>query len=175
MLGKSDETIQRKLDGFLSMESLDGILAGHIEDTALPQKVLTSELTDITNGVTESTSEDSSPGVVIDKEIKDAVNYIKSDRESGFDELSSQMSKSGIEEENSQMSKSGTEEGVGTMESSMLSATCGTEQLSLDQLLTELQSVAVDWRSFRHVHTCTCAAPFDCFTKKARCLHLYIV
>lgn len=98
-----------------------------------------------------------------DKDIKEKINHIKSDRESGFDELSSMMSRSGVDE-------LGTEEGVGTMESSM---SAGMEQLSLDQLVLELQSVAVDWRSFRHVHACTCAAPFDCFTKKARFCPIY--
>ncbi|OWF52869.1 myotubularin-related protein 8-like isoform X2 [Mizuhopecten yessoensis] len=174
VLGKSEETIQKKLDGFLSMESLDGYLAGHIEEP-LPEKVAKDVAV---NGSLE-TSPDDSPqrsddstqhsddSSQRDKDHKDKINHIKSDRESGFDEASSTMSRSGVDEVASQMSKSGIEEGVGTMESSMLSG--GMETLTLDQLLLELQSVAVDWRSFRQVHTCTCATPFDCFTKKFHC------
>ncbi|KAJ8298540.1 hypothetical protein KUTeg_025071 [Tegillarca granosa] len=134
VLGKSEETIQKKLDGYLSMESLDGILAGHMDDLSLPKKSLESKLNS-QNDNNKNISKD------LSLDNKDMANIIKSDSESGFDESSSQMSKSGIEELNSQISRTGTEDGCGTLDdASMLSRSASFEQLSLDQLLLELKS-----------------------------------
>ncbi|XP_071086998.1 phosphatidylinositol-3,5-bisphosphate 3-phosphatase MTMR6-like isoform X1 [Haliotis cracherodii] len=137
LLGKSDETIQRKLQGFLSMESLDGFLAGHIDELTL--KIAEANHNDI-----ESKDSDLSG------------NHVKSDSESGFDESSSQMSRSGIEDGYA-------------MDSSLLHRSPSSETLSLDQLLMELKTVAVEWRSFRNVHNCSCATPFDHYVKKFHC------
>lgn len=141
LLGKSDETIQRKLQGFLSMESLDGFLAGHIDELTL--KIAEANHNDI-----ESKDADLSG------------NHVKSDSESGFDESSSQMSRSGIEDGYA-------------MDSSLLHRSPSSETLSLDQLLMELKTVAVEWRSFRNVHNCSCATPFDHYVKKARLILLF--
>ena len=40
------------------------------------------------------------------------------------------------------------------------------DSLQIYNLLTELQSVAVEWKSLRKVHSCSCAMPFEHFTKK---------
>ena len=42
------------------------------------------------------------------------------------------------------------------------------DSLQIYQLLLELQSVAVEWKSFRKVQSCRCAMPFEHFTKKVR-------
>ncbi|XP_005111133.2 myotubularin-related protein 6 [Aplysia californica] len=152
LLGKSDETIQRKLQGYLSMDSIDGFLSGHIGDGPAPSK---------------SSNHDDSMKNCIDLEPTlngrlaaqaDAVtgNHIKSDSESGFDECSSQMSRSGIDD-------------VGALELSGLVRSPSSDQLSVDQLIAELKTVAVDWRSFRNVQSCSCASPFDYYVKKFHC------
>ena len=40
------------------------------------------------------------------------------------------------------------------------------DSLQIYNLLTELQSVAVEWKSLRKVRSCSCAMPFEHFTKK---------
>ncbi|ESO88450.1 hypothetical protein LOTGIDRAFT_125960 [Lottia gigantea] len=111
LLGKSDDIIQRKLQGFLSVDSLDGILADHVDNNALPQKFLRSSL----------------------------------------------------------MSRSNVEERDATLESSLILGSPSTDLLTIDQLVSELKTVAIDWRSFRRVYNCTCAAPFDHYVKKFHC------
>ena len=44
------------------------------------------------------------------------------------------------------------------------------ESLHVEQILMELQSVAVDWKSLRDVKTCSCALPFEQYTKKVLCV-----
>ena len=150
LLGKSDETIQRKLQGFLSMDSIDGYLASHLDDTSISNKLTSAD----------RNSDDSDHKLNhIDSGLKYndiTQNHVKSDSESGFDESSSQMSRSGIEDGNY------------TMENSMLTRSPSSEQLSLDQLVAEMKTVALDWRPFRNVHNCSCATPFDHYMKKAR-------
>lgn len=86
------------------------------------------------------------------------LSQTKSDSESGFDESCSNMSRSGIDECNS------------TLEADTLSLSTSLDKPNLDQLQLELDSVAVDWRPFRNIYTCSCAIPFDHFTKKASCV-----
>jgi len=43
------------------------------------------------------------------------------------------------------------------------------ENLVLDSLTTELQSVALDWKSLRGVKECQCSAPLDFTTRKSHC------
>ncbi|XP_041360030.1 myotubularin-related protein 6-like isoform X2 [Gigantopelta aegis] len=92
LLGKSDETIQRKLQGFLSMDSIDGYLASHIDDASISNKMTS----------VDRNSDDSDHKLNhIESGLKYndiAQNHVKSDSESGFDESSSQMSRSGIED-----------------------------------------------------------------------------
>ncbi|KAK3099384.1 hypothetical protein FSP39_003635, partial [Pinctada imbricata] len=150
-LGKSEDSIQKALDGFPSMESLNGIL------NDLPQTDTQSLLRMKSDEIHENEQMAS----------KDVLNDVKSDTESGFDENGSQMSKSGLNEINSQMSKSGMEDGSVNMETSMMSSSMSNDNLSLDILLMEIRSVALDWRSFRNIPNCICASPFDSFIKKA--------
>ncbi|KAH9494581.1 Myotubularin- protein 8 [Bulinus truncatus] len=153
MLGKSDETIQRKLQGYLSMDSIDGFLSNHIGDGPINTK---SPMLDHSFHKNSSDSDLTMNGRQIDNA---AVNHLKSDTESGFDESSSQMSRSGIDE-------------VGIcngMEGSNLVRSPSSEQLSLDQLLAELKTVAIAWKSFRNVQSCSCATPFDYYVKKFHC------
>lgn len=159
MLGKSEEVIQKKLNGGLSMESLDNLKES--ENTPMTEK---SEKIPL-NGNCDLNAEQSS------KELIDLID-IKSDNESGFDESSSQMSKSGQGDLNTV--RTGIE--TGSLDSSVCSV--GRDQLSLDLLSLEMSSVAIDWKSFRNIHNCSCASPFNSFTKKAwqyiciYCLHI---
>ena len=41
-----------------------------------------------------------------------------------------------------------------------------SENLSEDMLRAEVKTVALDWKSLRHVLTCSCATPFDYYVKK---------
>ena len=140
LLGKNDETIQRKLQGFLSMDSIEGYLSSHIGDVSVTGK---------TGGAGDvmAHSTNSEPPI----NGRQPVVSLKSDSESGFDESSSQMSRSGLDD------------------TTGLSRSASTDQLSLDQLLQELKTVAVGWRSFRGVHSCSCASPFDHYAKKFHC------
>ena len=76
----------------------------------------------------------------------------ESDTESGFEDGSSSMSKSMNDEDG--MTQSG------------LSSSTSLDNLCVDQLLVELKSVAIDWKTFRNVKTCSCAMPFEHYTKK---------
>jgi myotubularin-related protein 6/7/8 len=75
----------------------------------------------------------------------------QSDTESGFEDGSSQMGKSLLEESGS-----------------LQNSTCLYDSLSVEQLLTEINSVSVNWKSFRNVRQCSCSTPFDTFSKKVR-------
>lgn len=152
LLGKSDEIIQRKLQGYLSMDSIDGFLSNHIGDGPVNTK---APMLDNNFHKNSSDSDLTINGRQLDNA---AVNYLKSDTESGFDESSSQMSRSGIDE-------------VGIcngLEASSLVRSPSSEQLSVDQLLAELKTVAIGWKSFRNVQNCSCATPFDYDVKKVR-------
>ena len=163
------------------MESLNGILGGHIEEPSLPDKTtLKKDLSDDNSTIpinnSDSVANENSLNLSHDKDMKNTINHIHSDQESGFDELSSQMSKSGLDDlASSEVSKVDPEEGICTMESSM-TASVSRDQLSMDQLHLEIDSVAVDWKSFRQLYHCACASPFDSFTKKASSsLYLFIL
>lgn len=151
ILGKSEDVIQKKLNGGVSMESLDNLK--ETEDNIMEEK---SEKIPI-NGNCDIKPEQSS------KDTGDLID-IRSDNESGFDESSSQMSKSGHGDLNTV--RTGIETGSLSLDSSVCSV--GRDQLSLDLLVLEMSSVAIDWKSFRNIHNCSCASPFNSFTKKAR-------
>lgn len=152
LLGKSEETIQRKLQGFLSTDSIDGFLSGHIGDGLNPSK------SPIRDDSFHKRSPDCEPIINGRFPHLDSVtnNHLKSDSESGFDESSSQMSRSGFEDG-----------GVYTgMEASGIMRSQSSDHLSLDQLLAELKTVATAWKSIRSVQNCSCATPFDYYVKK---------
>ncbi|XP_059168052.1 myotubularin-related protein 6-like [Physella acuta] len=154
LLGKSDEIIQRKLQGYLSMDSIDGFLSGHIGDGPAHSK--SPPLTD--NFHKASPDSDLTINGKYPHLDNAAVNHLKSDTESGFDESSSQMSRSGIDD--------GVYVG---MEASGMVRSPSSDQLSVDQLIAELKTVAIGWKSFRNVNSCACATPFDYYVKKFHC------
>ena len=71
-------------------------------------------------------------------------------------------SESGFEDYNSQMSKSMNDE----FHASLMSHSTSVDNLMIDQLVTELKSVAVDWKTFRSVKQCSCAVPFEHHIRK---------
>ena len=71
---------------------------------------------------------------------------IESDAESGF-------------EDGSLLSKSMTDD-------------TSTDHLEVEQLLLELQSVALEWKSFRNAVHCSCALPFEQHSKKVNFYNL---
>ena len=73
----------------------------------------------------------------------------ESDSESGFEDYSSQMSKSINDDAYNNMSHS-----------------TSMDNLMIDQLVLELKSVAVDWKTFRNVKQCSCAVPFEHHTRR---------
>lgn len=76
----------------------------------------------------------------------------ESDTESGFEDGNS-----------SQLSKSLIEENVD-----------GDDCLQIENILTELMSVATEWRSLRNVKNCSCAMPFEQYTKKVQYSHFIL-
>ncbi|XP_014786257.1 myotubularin-related protein 8 isoform X2 [Octopus bimaculoides] len=139
-MGISEEVIQRKLQCFSSMDSLDGVL------------------------LTEPTEENggdklSSTNLTLTKSFESENNHVagKSDTESGFDESSSQLSRSGIDD------------GLVSSVVSLTSVTGSSEPLTKAQLYEELASVAIDWKPFRNVQNCSCAYSFEHFSKKYHC------
>ncbi len=92
-------------------------------------------------------------GQYLQPEIDGARQRRESDTESGFEE--------------GHMSKSLLEDG--------LSETPSIEDLRIENLLAELQSVAVHWSSLRNVTNCSCALPFEQYTKKVSGLVCYAI
>jgi hypothetical protein len=43
-----------------------------------------------------------------------------------------------------------------------------TDIMSVEQLATELGSVALDWKTLRNIKECVCSTPFDHFSRKVR-------
>lgn len=157
VLGKSDETLQRTLQGSSSIESLDAIPSEndhhpHHKSNRLPEGCVNS---DSTLPCDKRDPSDKS------KFIDNGLSQTKSDSESGFDESCSNMSRSGIDDCNS------------AIENGTISRSTSLEKLNLDQLKLELDSVALEWKSFRNIFTCSCAFPFDHFTKKASFFELF--
>lgn len=134
------------------MDSIDGFLINHIGDgLALSKSPIQDE-----NAHNNSSNPDLTPNGRLPHLEGITVNHLKSDSESGFDESSSQMSRSGFDE-------------VGVyigLEASGLARSPSTDNLTLEQLILELKSVAVGWKSFRNVQNCSCATPFDYYVKK---------
>lgn len=164
MLGKPDEVIQRTIHCCASMDSIDAI----VSDDSPPNKHK-DNLIEIQSNY-ENQNHNDSRQISCDKKdqleksklIDGNLSQTKSDSESGYDESCSNMSRSGIDECNS------------TLEADTLSHSASLDKLNLDQLKLELDSVAVDWRPFRNIYTCSCAIPFDHFTKKASFVSIYV-
>lgn len=150
MLGKSDDVIQRTLQGFQSMESLDGFIADDIQKLIENQSGKNCE-NHIEKFENQSDNERNEKNKLLENFTQ---NHVKSDSESGFDESGSQMSQSGIEDH---------------ISPDLFSRSTSLEKLNIDQLVMELQSVAIEWQTFRNIHACSCAMPFDYFTKKFHC------
>ncbi|XP_052793920.1 myotubularin-related protein 6-like isoform X1 [Mya arenaria] len=159
VLGKSDDTIQKTLQGSVSMESLDGINSEDGPHFKHNNHIVENQSKSENHNLIQNQSlscdkkDQSDKGILIDV----GISQTKSDSESGFDESCSNMSRSGIDECYS------------TLENGSISQSMSLDRLNLDQLHLELDSVAVDWRSFRNIFTCSCAFPFDHFTKKFHC------
>jgi len=43
-----------------------------------------------------------------------------------------------------------------------------TDIMSVEQLATELGSVALDWKTLRNIKECVCSTPFDHFSSEVR-------
>lgn len=43
------------------------------------------------------------------------------------------------------------------------------DNISVDQLATELSSVALEWKTLRNIRECVCSTPFDHFSRKFHC------
>lgn len=81
-------------------------------------------------------------------------NVTQSDTESG-----------GVEDTASQMSKRITQ----LQEDMHLSSYNTCENLTVEQLTLEIDSVAQDWKSFRNVRQCSCSSPFDAQSERYHC------
>lgn len=139
-MGISEDVIQRKLQGFLSMDSLDGVLL-----TEPNEETCGDRLTSTSLPLTKSFDSDNNHTAA------------KSDTESGFDESSSQLSRSGIED------------GLGSSTISLTGVLGNSEPLTRAQFQTELSSVAVDWKPLRNVQNCSCTYSFEHFSKRYHC------
>ncbi|XP_053399742.1 myotubularin-related protein 8-like isoform X2 [Mercenaria mercenaria] len=155
ILGKSDETIQQTLQGCVSMDSLDGDIDDNFHHK-LKDKLLDNH-TIGENHLVNSSDFVKRENLEKNRLLDGNTSQTKSDSESGFDESCSQMSRSGIDDR------------ISTLEPESMSHSESLEKLNLDQLHLELESVAVDWRPFRNIYTCSCAMPFDHFMKKFHC------
>lgn len=164
VLGKSDEAIQQTLQGCMSLESLDGVLADDTLHLKLNDKFIENETNVETHNHIVNQSDYTRRENLEKNKLNDGnLSQAKSDSESGFDESCSQMSRSGIDDR------------ISTLEPEYLSHSTSLDKLDLEQLHLELDSVAVDWRPFRNIYTCSCAMPFDHFTKKASLVFCYFL
>ncbi|KAK6168446.1 hypothetical protein SNE40_020977 [Patella caerulea] len=133
LLGKPDEIIQRKLQGFLSVDSLDGILADHINSNE-------------NAGILDETSGNYCNDSISNGDVTDTIKNSHNECDIG-PRLKPRMD----ELEN------------------VVNTTLDSDLLTLDQLVSELRTVALDWRSFRRVYNCNCLIPFDQHVKKFHC------
>lgn len=143
LLNKPDDATRRYLQGMTTSESMDlsALLLAENQQKTLPA---------------QQTPAPSRPHH--DNHL-DTDNSHRTTRESD--------SESGFEDGSSQMSKSMNDEvGLSMQTSGLMSTSISIENLCLDSLVTELKSVAVEWKSFRAVRVCSCAIPFEHFTKK---------
>ncbi|XP_013378996.1 myotubularin-related protein 6-like [Lingula anatina] len=166
LLGKSEDTLKSKLQGLVSSESLymlceltkglsplssdGGHAAANSAQSASPQNSKTVNNTSIDGSAVGGDNS------VRDNEVR------RSDSESGFEDGGSQMSKSGMELE-------GIEEVDSLQDSPVISQSNSFDNLMLEQLELEMESVAVDWKTLRNIKQCSCAAPFEHYTKKHHC------
>lgn len=135
------------------MESLDGVIGDDNFHSKMKDKLFDSQ--NIENHIVNQSDFLKLDNPEKCKLIEGNASQTKSDSESGFDESCSQMSRSGIDDR------------ISTLEPESLSRSTSLDKLNLEQLHLELGSVAVDWRPFRNIYTCSCAMPFDHFSKKA--------
>ncbi|GFO09175.1 myotubularin-related protein 8 [Plakobranchus ocellatus] len=181
LLGKPEEVIQQKLQGHVSMDSIEGYLSGHIGDSPNANSSSSVAARNCHNHkiVPAGTPESAEMGVLTSKGSFDSeaqlesikgtsrggsLNHLKSDSESGFDEVSSQLSRSGGVDE-----ITGGGGGVSGGGGSSMPRSPSSDILSVEQLVAELKTVAIGWKSFRNVHSCSCASPFDHYVKKFHC------
>ncbi|XP_076467720.1 phosphatidylinositol-3,5-bisphosphate 3-phosphatase MTMR8-like isoform X2 [Babylonia areolata] len=141
LMDKPDEEIQRKLQGFLSVESLSDVATAPVEDGIGSLSI-------------SSMPNHGSDSIINGRLPLEGLSQGRSDSESGFDESSSQMSRSGMEE---------------SMLNSSMVRSPSSENLSEDVIRAEMKTVACDWKSLRQVFTCSCATPFDYYVKKFHC------
>lgn len=144
-MGISEDVIQRKLQGFLSMDSLDGVLLAESNEENCGERLTSTSLP-----LTKSFDSDNNHTAG------------KSDTESGFDESSSQLSRSGFED------------GLGSSTISLTGVLGNSEPLTRAQFQVELSSVAVDWKPLRNVQNCSCAYSFEHFSKKVSVIVLLL-
>ncbi|WAQ97999.1 MTMR6-like protein, partial [Mya arenaria] len=137
VLGKSDDTIQKTLQGSVSMESLDGINSEDGPHFKHNNHIVENQSKSENHNLIQNQSlscdkkDQSDKGILIDV----GISQTKSDSESGFDESCSNMSRSGIDECYS------------TLENGSISQSMSLDRLNLDQLHLELDSVAFHcWR-----------------------------
>ncbi|CAG5121603.1 unnamed protein product, partial [Candidula unifasciata] len=155
LLGKSDETIYRKLQGFPSMDSIDGFLSSHIGDASIISK---SSYQDDSFHKRPSDTDSHFIGRYLHLDGLTS-NHVKSDSESGFDESSSQMSRSGFDDGGFYLG----------MDASTVKRSHSADHITMEQLITEMKSVAIVWKSFCKVQTCSCATPLEYHVKKFHC------
>ena len=140
LLGKADEHGKLLVQNLPTMESM--------EFTALLNDLAEKSKKSIENGADPKTS----PGDMSNSLLVEGSAAAQSDTESGFEDSCSQVSK----DPNSLQT------------SLIMSHSDSNENLSIDQLIAELSSVAVDWKSLRNIKHCSCATPFEHFTKRVR-------
>ena len=143
LLNKPEEQLRKYLQGMTTSESMDlsALLIAESQHKTLPAQHPANTLRQ----------------AHLDAENSNHRTTRESDSESGFEDGSSQMSKSMNDEVGLSMQTSG-----------LMSTSLSLETLCLDSLVTELKSVAVDWKTFRTVRVCSCAMPFEHYTKKVR-------
>lgn len=86
------------------------------------------------------------------------VKNLENDAESGFEDGGT-----------TRMSKSLVKDGV------MSSGVNEADPVQIEQLLKELQSVAIEWKSLRNAVICSCAMPFEQHSKKVSAVNCHIM
>lgn len=134
------------------MDSIEGFLSSHIGDGTTLSK---SSYQDDSFHKRASDSDSHFIGRYLHLDSLTS-NHLKSDSESGFDESSSQMSRSGFDD-------GGYYPG---MDSSTVKRSHSAEHITMEQLIAEMKTVAIVWKSFCKVQSCSCATPLEYHVKK---------
>lgn len=92
--------------------------------------------------------------------------YKESDSESGFEDGSSSQLSRSLGEDGQRAGKDGDGTSEGAEEADRRGSTAAVDSVRPDQVLLEMSSVALDWRSPRAVENCDCAMPFEFHTKQ---------